>query len=120
MPSQIYMEILKELQSNMGAVNDIREANRPSPLFNHLTTVSEGIALLGWITIEPKPCDYITEALDSAQFYGNRVIKDYKEKSDALFSTPKRFCLLICHLGTELTSIGHKPSTKSFAPLPPT
>ena len=74
------MEILKELQSTMGAVNDIREANRPSPLFNHLTTVSEGIALLGWITIEPQPTEYITGALDSAQFYGNRVIKDYKER----------------------------------------
>ena len=74
------MEILKELQSTMGAVSDIREANRPSPLFNHLTTVSEGIALLGWITIEPEPTDYITGALDSAQFYGNRVIQDYKER----------------------------------------
>ena len=119
MPSQIYMEILKELQSNMGAVNDIREANRPSPLFNHLTTVSEGIALLGWITVDPKPSEYITEALDSAQFYGNRVIKDYKEKSEALFPTPK-YGLLTHHPGTEVMSIGHKPSTKSFAPLLPT
>ena len=110
------MEILKELQSNMGAVNDIREANRPSPLFNHLTTVSEGIALLGWITIEPKPAAYITDTLDSAQFYGNRVIKDYKEKSAIPFPT-LIFCLLIYHLGTELMSTGHKPSTKSFAPL---
>lgn len=109
------MGILKELQSNMGAVNDIREANRPSPLFNHLTTVSEGIALLGWITVEPKPSVYITESLDSAQFYGNRVIKDYKEKSATPFPTAKYF-LLTHHLGTELTSIGHRPSTKSFAP----
>ena len=117
MPSQIYMEILKELQSNMGAVNDIREANRPSPLFNHLTTVSEGVALLGWITVEPKPSNFVTETLESAQFYGNRVIKDYKEKSKALFPTSK-FDLLTHHPGTELTSNGHKPSTRSFAPFP--
>ena len=74
------MEILKELQSTMGAVNDIREANRPSSLFTHLTTVSEGIAMLGWITVDPKPADYVTEVLDSAKFYGNRIIKEYKEK----------------------------------------
>ena len=74
------MEILKELQSMMGAVNDIREANRPSQLFTHLTTVSEGITVLGWITIEPKPVEYITEVLSSAQFYGNRIIKEYKER----------------------------------------
>ena len=78
--STVYMEILKDLQSTMGAVNDIREANRASTQFNHLTTVSEGIAVLGWITIEPKPGDYISEMLSSAQFYGNRVINLHKEK----------------------------------------
>lgn len=82
--SSVYMEILKELQSMMGAVNDIREANRASPLFTHLTTVSEGITVLAWITIEPKPADYVTEVLSSAQFYGNRIIKEYKERSVAL------------------------------------
>ena len=76
-----YMEILKELQSMMGAVSDIREANRTSPFSNHLTTVSEGIAVLGWITIDPKPAAYIGDMMGSAQYYGNRVIKEYKEKS---------------------------------------
>ena len=79
--SSSYMEILKELQSFMGAVNDIRETNRGSPLFNHLSTLSEGISVLGWITVEPKPVDFVTEILGSTQFYGNRVIKEYKEKS---------------------------------------
>lgn len=74
------MEILKELQSTMGSVNDIREANRGSPVFNHLTTVSEGIAVLGWITIDPKPVVYIQDILASAQYHGNRVINEYKEK----------------------------------------
>lgn len=74
------MEILKDLQAMMGAVNDIREANRGSPLFTHLTTVSEGIAVLAWITIDPKPADYVAEILGSAQYHGNRVIKEYKEK----------------------------------------
>ena len=78
--SPVYMEILKELQSMMGSVNDIREANRASPLFTHLTTVSEGITVLAWINIEPKPADYVTDVLDSAKFYGNRIIKEYKEK----------------------------------------
>ena len=68
----------------MGSVNDIREANRGSPVFNHLTTVSEGVAVLGWITIDPKPANYITDTLGSAEFYGNRVLKEYKEKLDYL------------------------------------
>lgn len=74
------MEILKELQSTMGSVSDIRVANRASPVFNHLTTVSEGIELLGWITYEPKPGDFISSMLSTAQYHGNRVINEYKEK----------------------------------------
>ena len=78
--SAAYREILKELQSTMGAVGDIREANRGSPFTNHLTTVSEGIAMLGWITIEPKPAEYVSETLGAAQYYGNRVLKEFKDK----------------------------------------
>ena len=65
----------------MGAVNDIREANRGSPLFPHLTTVSEGIAVLGWITVDPKPAEFVGEVLGSAQYHGNRIINANKEKS---------------------------------------
>lgn len=77
------MEILKELQAMIGTVNDIRVANRGSPIFTHLTTVSEGIAMLGWITTgtDPKPADFVSETLSSAQFYGNRVLKEFKDKS---------------------------------------
>jgi len=76
----IYMEILKDLQAHMEAVNVIRVTSRGSSLSNHLNTVSEGIAMLGWITIEPKPADYVNETLNSAQFYGNRLTKEYKDK----------------------------------------
>lgn len=93
--SSVYMEILKELQSMMGAVNDIREGNRPSDQFTHLTTVSEGIAVLGWITIDPKPAEYVSEVLSSAQFYGNRIIKEYKEKSAAIGLTFARNLLTV-------------------------
>ena len=80
--SPIYMEILKELQSTVGAVNDVTTANRGSPLFNHLSTVSEGIAMLVWITVEPKPAPYVAETLSSAQYWGNRVLKEYKDRLD--------------------------------------
>lgn len=78
------MEVLKELQSTMGSVNDIREANRGSPVFNHLTTVSEGVSVLGWITVDPKPTGFIEDTHGSVEFYGNRVLKEYKEKFEFL------------------------------------
>ncbi|KAL8807721.1 MAG: hypothetical protein Q9182_000532 [Xanthomendoza sp. 2 TL-2023] len=78
--SPVYMEVLKDLQATMGVVNDIREANRASPLFKHLSTVSEGIAVLIWVANETKPAETITEMLRGAEYWGNRVIQEYKEK----------------------------------------
>ena len=81
--SSSYVQILKEIQSGMGAVSDVREANRASPLFSHLSAVSEGSSILGWVAVEPKPVEFIKESFDSARFYGNRVIQEYKEKEPA-------------------------------------
>lgn len=54
--------------------------NRKSPLFNHLSAVSEGIPALGWILIAPAPGPHVKEMTDAAQFYTNRVLKEFKEK----------------------------------------
>ncbi|KAJ3267612.1 F-actin-capping protein subunit alpha [Borealophlyctis nickersoniae] len=73
-------ELLKPLQAAMGKVSEIREKNRASPLFNHLSTVSEGFPALGWVVIEPAPAPYVSEMRDASQFYANRVMKEYKDK----------------------------------------
>ncbi|KAI5279486.1 hypothetical protein KEM52_004361, partial [Ascosphaera acerosa] len=72
-------ELLADLRSASEEINNIRENNRASPFFNHLSAVAEGIMALGWF-FESKPVDYVKETFGSAQFYGNRVLKDFKEK----------------------------------------
>lgn len=72
--------MLKPLSDLMQKVVEIREKNRPSPLFNHLSVVSEGVPALGWVAVEPKPAPYVGDMKDAAQFYVNRILKDYKEK----------------------------------------
>ena len=76
-----------KLQSLVKPINDaimeagkIADSNRSSPLFNHLTFVKDGLMTLSWVLVEPKPCPYITEMRDACQFYGNRVLKEYKDK----------------------------------------
>ena len=78
-PSSQPPELLTELHRYTGTVDELREANRPSPLFAHLSAISEGIVALGWI-VETRPADFVTDTLGGAQFYGNRVLKEYKEK----------------------------------------
>ncbi|KAI9688095.1 MAG: hypothetical protein M1822_001601 [Bathelium mastoideum] len=78
--SSLYMEILKELQQEMQRVTEAREASRDPKLKDHISMVADGIGALSWVAIDPKPADFVVEVLGGAQFYGNRVLKEYKEK----------------------------------------
>jgi adenylyl cyclase-associated protein len=80
MMSSSYMELLRPLQDELQAVSTIRDRNRGSPFFNQLSAVSESISVLAWVTVDTKPFKHVEDALGSAQYWGNRVIKDNKEK----------------------------------------
>lgn len=65
----------------LDAVTSIRERNRGSKLFNHLATVGEGISALGWVTMDgAEAAKYVGEMRDASQFYGNRVVREYKDR----------------------------------------
>ncbi|XP_066480883.1 adenylyl cyclase-associated protein 2 isoform X2 [Tiliqua scincoides] len=70
--------LLKPISDKIQEIQTFRERNRGSKMFNHLSAVSESIPALGWITVSPKPGPYVKEMNDSATFYTNRVLKDYK------------------------------------------
>lgn len=78
--SPAYMDTLKGLQKYMTQVDDIRQGNRASPLKDHLAMVADGVGALAWVTIDPKPQDYVAELFGGAQLYGNKVLKEYKDK----------------------------------------
>ncbi|KAI9639930.1 suppressor of rasval19 [Ciborinia camelliae] len=80
MQDEPYQKLIKPLQDSFTAVDEIRKANRASPYFNHLSAVSESIGVLAWVTMDNKPHKHVDESLGSAQYYGNRVLKDFKEK----------------------------------------
>ncbi|KAG8626530.1 hypothetical protein KVT40_005475 [Elsinoe batatas] len=79
MKSAPFGELISSLQHALGAVNDIKDSNRGSPFKDHLNMVSEGTSALLWI-FETKPADYIGECIGGVQMFGNRILKEYKEK----------------------------------------
>ncbi|EFE34304.1 uncharacterized protein ARB_06703 [Trichophyton benhamiae CBS 112371] len=72
-------ELFTDLHRASDEINNIRESNRPSPFFNHLSAVAEGVVALGWF-FETRPATFVTDTLGGAQFYGNRVLNQYKDK----------------------------------------
>lgn len=78
-PDPMRPDLFAEIHKYISEVDELKETNRSSPLFKHLSMVSEGIIGLGWI-MEARPADHVDSALGGAQYNGNNVLKEYKEK----------------------------------------
>ena len=72
-------ELMTELRKAIDAIENIRESNRTSPFVNHFNAIVEGIGALSWI-FQPKPAAFVGEIVGAIQYYGNNVIKTYKDK----------------------------------------
>ncbi|XP_026881256.2 adenylyl cyclase-associated protein 2 [Electrophorus electricus] len=72
-------DLLRPISEHIEEIQNFREKNRSSHLFNHLSAVSESIPALGWVAVSQKPGPYVKELNDAAMFYTNRVLKDYKD-----------------------------------------
>ena len=79
MASAPFGELLSSLQHALGAVNDIKDSNRGSPFKDHLAMVAEGTSAPSWL-FENKPADYIGEVIGGVQMFGNRILKQHKER----------------------------------------
>ncbi|KAL1305292.1 hypothetical protein AAFC00_002197 [Neodothiora populina] len=80
MTSSAFADLIKDLQQEMSTVTEIKESNRASPFKDQLAMVAEGMGALQWVVFEGKPADYVGEVLGGVQLFGNRVLKEYKEK----------------------------------------
>jgi len=78
--NETFKELIKPTEDAINQVCSIREQNRPSKLYNHLSTLSESILALGWVMVEPAPTSYLEENINAAQYYIIRVKKEFKEK----------------------------------------
>lgn len=87
--------LLADTSKYMGELNTLKDGSRQSKLFNQISGLAEGISALGWVAMAPKPCPYIKESIGSAQFYTNRVLKDFKETNPDQVSWAKGWVALL-------------------------
>ncbi|KAJ3726023.1 adenylate cyclase associated N terminal-domain-containing protein [Lentinula raphanica] len=77
---QTFQSLLTPFHSTIEAINRLKEANRKDrDWFTHLMVVSEASSFVAWV-LNSKPGPHIAETKDQALYYGNRVIKEFKEK----------------------------------------
>ena len=53
------------------------------------------MSALGWVAVEPTPGPYIGDMKDSAQFYANRIIKEYKGSDEAHVAWARSFIAVL-------------------------
>ena len=75
-----FMQLFEPMQSEAGKVMEIKDKNRGHELFNQLSAVADSIGVVAWVTFDNKPFKHVEESLGSAKYYGNRVLKEYREK----------------------------------------
>ncbi|KAH7340970.1 adenylate cyclase associated N terminal-domain-containing protein [Rhizoctonia solani] len=94
-----FMTMLGPLQADITAVNSIKDKYRKERDFgNHFSTLSEGVPAVGWVTISPKPAPYVGDMRDSATFYANRILKDFKDKDQKHVQWARAFLELLDEL----------------------
>jgi len=77
---EVFMRIITPTSDLMGKISSLRDSKRSSKFFNNLSTISEGIGALGWVTVSPTPGPHVAEMRASSEFYSNRILKDFKGK----------------------------------------
>jgi len=120
------MSLLSPISNKISEITEFREKNRRSEFFNHLSAISESIAALGWVTVAPAPAPFVKEMNDAGQFYTNRVLKDWKAKSETHVNWTKSWVQTLSELQAYVkeyhtTGLVWNPSggKASAAPPPP-
>lgn len=126
-PQNRIADLLKPTSDQIAAIQDFREKNRASPLFNHLSAISESIPALGWVCVSPTPGPHVKEMNDAGQFYTNRVLKEWKDKNATHVEWARAWVQTLTELQqyikqyhtTGLVWSGKTPVAAGAAPPPP-
>jgi len=78
-PTQdVLMKLIQGVNNHAQQCGSIRDSNRSSKFFNNLSAISEGIGFLSWVVVEPTPGPHVVDMRGSAEFYTNRILKEFK------------------------------------------
>ncbi|GAA93473.1 uncharacterized protein L969DRAFT_93445 [Mixia osmundae IAM 14324] len=93
--SSTYGKMLQPMSEAITAAGKVQEKGRERKFANHLKMVEEGIPSLAWVTIVKTPAPFIKEMRDAAEFYTNRIIKEFKETDAEQIEWARSFLALL-------------------------
>ncbi|KAF9646279.1 hypothetical protein BDM02DRAFT_3189000 [Thelephora ganbajun] len=80
LPQDDFLKLLGPMQSGYEAVSLTKERNaRDREWSLHYSVVATGASCVSWVT-QAKPGPFVKDVKEETEFYGNRLIKEYKDK----------------------------------------
>lgn len=70
------------LQQTQDAVKQVRELRLDRQYDPHQKAVTEALACLSWVLMSPLPVPFVRETLGSAEYWTNRIRKEYRGKNE--------------------------------------
>jgi len=77
-----FQKMLQPISALMISIGGFKDKNRGHKYFNHLSGVGEGVQALAWVCIEPTPGPHVKETIGSAEFWTNKIRKEFKGKDE--------------------------------------
>lgn len=89
----LFASALKPMNTEIEKIINIKDENRQSKFFSHLNTLLEGCPVLGWVVVDT-PVSFIPDYKDAAQFWTNRIMKEFKESDPQQVEWARKFLSL--------------------------
>ncbi|CAH2350436.1 adenylyl cyclase-associated protein [[Candida] railenensis] len=105
-----FAEALTPINEKIGKLNELKDSNRKSEYYNQLSTIADGAPVVGWI-LSPTPVSTVPEFKDMASFWGNKILKEYKEKDPKQAEWVKSFYAIFDELKVYVKEYHYKGVT---------
>lgn len=112
-----FMNIIKPINENIMSITELKDKNRQSLVFSYLNSIAEGGLVLSWFAIST-PLSFISDVKDAAQFWTNKVLKEFKENDPNSVEWVNTYMNLFANLKVyikEYQTTGLKWNTKPSA-----
>ncbi|KAF8631426.1 hypothetical protein AX17_005103 [Amanita inopinata Kibby_2008] len=79
-PQEEFEALIEPLRIGIEAMTNAKDGNRKDRDWSiHLAFIAEAAPVSGWV-LSPKPALYVGDIKESVDYYGNKLIKEWKEK----------------------------------------
>lgn len=112
-----FINIIKPINENIMSITELKDKNRQSLVFSYLNSIAEGGLVLSWFAIST-PLSFISDVKDAAQFWTNKVLKEFKENDPNSVEWVNTYMNLFANLKVyvkEYQTTGLKWNTKPSA-----